>query len=188
MNLSRSAIITAIALGILAFLGLWFAGNYNSLVSSRNAVDNSWAKVETQYQKRLDTIDNLATAVKSAQGQEAKVFGDIAKARQAYNSAGTTNQKAAAASQIESINIVPRLQEAYPELKSNAQVQSLMDQLMATEKDIAGVRNDYNDTVTNYNNNVSRFPKSIFAGIFGFQKAQLFKAEAGASKGVKLNL
>jgi LemA protein len=188
MQLSRQAITTAIILGVLAFVGLWFAGNYNSLVHSKNAVDNSWSKVETQYQRRLDTIDNLAVAVKSAQGQESKVFGQIADARANYNKATTTDQKAAAASQIESINIVPRLQEAYPELKSNAQVQSLMDSLQKQEVDIAGVRNTYNDTVTNYNNNITSFPKNIFAGIFGFDKAQLFKSETGASKGVKLQL
>ena len=117
-----------------------------------------------------------------------RCIGDIAAARSQYNNATTTDAKAAAATSIESINIVPRLQEANPDLKSNQQVQSLMDSLQAQEKDISGVRDGYNDTVTNYNNNITSFPKSMFAGIFGFDKAQLFKSETGAAKGVELKL
>ena len=188
MQLTKPAITTGIVLGVLLLLGLWLGANYNSLVSSKNSVDNSWAKVETDYQRRLDLIDNYVAVAKSSQVQEQKVFGDIAKARQQYNTAQTTSDKAQAASNIESINIVPRLQEAYPELKSNATLQNLATEIAGTENSIRDRRNTFNDTATNYNNNVSRFPKNIFAGIFGFHKTALFKAEAGASKAPRINL
>ena len=189
MNFSKPAIVTGIILGSILVIGLWVGGNYNSLVTSKNAVDNSWSKVETQYQRRFDLIDNLVASTKGAQVQEQKVFLGIAEARTAYAKASTTNDKVAAAQQIDTqIALIPRLQEAYPELKSNQQVQSLMNELTGTENNIASARNDFNDTATNYNNNITRFPKSLFAGAFNFEKQSLFKADVGASKAVKVNL
>lgn len=189
MKLSKQARLTAIILGIVLIFGLWSAGNYNSLTTSKNDVDNSWAKVETQYQRRIDLVGNLVSSVKGAQGQEQKVFIAIANARTAYNNASTTSGKAAAASQVETnLALIPRLQEAYPDLKSNTQVQSLMTQLTQTEDQIAGARDTYNDTATNFNKNVSRFPKNIFAGIFGFHHVTLFKADTNAATAPKVNL
>lgn len=188
MKLSKPAIVTATVFGTLAIIGLWLVGNYNSLVSASTGVDNTWAKVETSYQRRLDLIDNVVASVKGSQVQEQKVFGDIAKARSAYNSANTTDQKAAAASAMETnIALIPRLQEAYPELKSNEQVSKLIGELSGTENGIQEVRNRYNDAVTNYNTNIRRFPKSIFANLFGFDKRNLFKADEGASKAPKVS-
>lgn len=187
MKLTKQAKVTAIVLGVLLFIGVWFGANYNSLVTSKNSVDNSWAKVETDYQRRLDLIDNYVSVAKGAQKQEVAVFGEIAKARQQYNSATTTDQKAQAASNIESINIVPRLQEAYPELKSNQTLNNLATEIAGTENSIRDRRNTFNDTATNYNNNVSRFPKNIFAGIFGYDKTALFKADAEARHAPKVN-
>lgn len=183
MKLSKPAIITAIVLGVILFLGLWFAGNYNSLVSASNGVDNAWSKVETQYQRRLDLIDNIVASVKGSQLQEQKVFGDIAKARTQYNQATSAEGKAEAASSIETnVALIPRLQEAYPELKSNEQVSKLIGELAGTENGILDVRNRYNDAVTNYNTNITRFPKSIFASMFDYDKRSLFKADSAASK------
>lgn len=188
MKLTKPAIVTGIVLGVLFLLGAWFVANYNSLVSASNAVDNSWAKVETQYQRRLDLIDNVLQSVKGSQGQEQEVFGKIADARSQYNNASTTEEKAAAASSIETnVAVIPRLQEAYPELKSNEQVTALVNELKTTENGIAEKRDFYNDTVTNYNNNITKFPKSIFAGMYGYEKAKLFKAEVSASKAPKVN-
>lgn len=188
MKLSRPAIITGIVLLVLVIFGFSIGGNYNSLVTGRNAVDNSWAKVETQYQRRLDLIDNVVSSVKGAQGNEQKVFGDIAKARSQYNSATTTDGKAEAASTIETnVALIPRLQEAYPDLKSNDQISKLITELQGTENDIASTRNTYNDVVTNYNNNITRFPKNIYAGLFNFDSRQLFKSNPAAATAPKVN-
>lgn len=181
------AAITAVVFGCVAVIALWFGGNYNSLVSSRNQVEKSWSMVETQYQRRLDLIDNLVSSVKGAQGQEREVFIKIAEARNKYGSASSDNDKAAAASNLETnIALLPRLQEAYPELKSNQQVQTLMNDLRGTEDGILSARNAYNTTATNYNTNISSFPKNIFAHVFGFEKKTLFKSDDGASKATKV--
>lgn len=187
--MSKAAIGAGIVLGIIVVIGMWLMGNYNSLVTSRNQVDNAWGKVETQYQKRLDLIGNLVESVKGAQKQEQAVFGKIAESRQVFkNPSSTDDQKAQAAGNIETqvIALIPRLQEAYPDLKSNAQVQDLMNQLKGTEGDILNARDNYNSTVTNYNTGIQRFPKSIFANTFGFTARTLFKSEQGAEKAVKV--
>lgn len=187
--MSKLAIGTGIILGFFLLVGLWFVGNYNSLISSRNQVDQAWGSVETQYQRRFDLIDNLVTSVKGAQKQELEVFSVIAEARKVYNNSSNTNDKTEAANIIETgISLIPRLQEAYPELKSNQQITTLMNDLRGTEDGILKVRDSYNKTVTNYNTNIQRFPKNLFARSFGFEKRSLFKAEAGSQKAPKVNL
>ena len=184
MQLTRPAIVTAILLGLVFVFGLWILGNYNSLVQNKAKVDNAWAQVEVQYQRRMDLIDNVVSSVKGGQKQEREVFGKIADARKIYNNpSSSTSEKAAAASSIETnVALIPRLQEAYPDLKSNTQVTQLMNQLTGTEDGIAKARTAFNDTATNYNIGIQRFPTNIFAGMFGYTKVSLFKADTGASK------
>lgn len=185
--MSKAAITTAIVLGAFFFIGLWFMGNFNSLVTSKAQVDNAWAKVDTQYQRRLDLIGNLVESVKGSQKQEITVFGKIADARTRYGTAVSTGDKAQAANDVETnIALLPRLQEAYPELKSNALMQSLMSDLKDTEGNILGARDTYNNTVTNFNVGIQRFPKNLFASMFGFEKAKLFKSDSGAEKATKV--
>ncbi|HEY5806151.1 MAG TPA: LemA family protein, partial [Candidatus Saccharimonadales bacterium] len=126
MKLTKPAIVTAVALGFVFIMGMTVAGNYNSLVKVDADVDNAWAKVETQYQRRFDLIGNLVESVKGSQFQELAVFKAIAEGRKQYTGATTPEGKAEAATSIETnLALVPRLQEAYPELKSNANVQAL---------------------------------------------------------------
>lgn len=187
MQLSKAAIKTLIGCFIAVVLLGWLVGNYNSLVGARNATDKSRAKVQTQEQKRYDTIGNLVETVKGSQAQESKVFGQIADARkQTAPASGTSGAKQADAAAATVVTNLQRLQEAYPELKSNDNVKQLMTDLKTIETDIAKARDNYNDTATNYNTNVASFPKNIFASIFGFQKRDLFEAESGAEKGVKV--
>lgn len=187
VKLTKPAIATAVIGGVVLFTGLWVMGNYNSLVKSKADVDNSWAKVETQYQRRFDLIGNIVQSVKGAQIQEQKVFGQIADARKQYQNASTTSEKAEAAQAIETnVALIPRLQEAYPELKSNNQVTKLIDELKGTEDAIAGVRDGYNNTATNYNVNIKSFPKSAFANMFNFKEQKLFKAVDSAKEAPKV--
>ena len=185
--MSKSAITVGIILGVIAFAAFWVIGNYNSLVASRNAVEKSWSMVETQYQRRLDLVENLLNSAKGAQGQEREVFIKIAEARTRYNSATSDNEKAEAAGSLETnIALLPRLQEAYPELKSNNQVQALMNELKNTEDGILKARDQYNITANNYNTNITRFPKNMFANTFGFEVKSLFKSDDGAAKATKI--
>lgn len=185
--MSKVAIGAAAVLGFLFLAVLWGVGNYNSLVTSRNQVEKSWSMVETQYQRRFDLIGNLVESVKGGQKQELEVLTKIADARKAYSSAGSINDKATAASQIETnVALLPRLQEAYPELKSNQLVQSLMTDLKGTEDGIVKARDTFNVTATNYNTNIQRFPKNLFAKSYGFEKQNLFKSDTEAAKATQV--
>lgn len=180
MKLSRAAITTGIVLLFVLLIGGWFVGNYNSLVTAKNAVDNSKSKIDTQLTRRYEIIDNIVASVKGSQAQESDVFGKIAEARKIGGASGaSTETQAQANSTIDTqIALLPRLQEAYPELRSNDQVSKLIAELQGSANSVRESRDFYNDTVTNYNNNITKFPKSIFAGIFGYDKAKLFEASA----------
>lgn len=188
MKLSRPAVVTAIILGILVISGLWFAGNYNSLVVANNSVDNSKAKIDTQLERRYELIDNIVASVKGSQAQESDVFGKIADARKVGSSATSEGAEANANATIDQqIALLPRLQEQYPDLKSNDQVTRLIQELQGTAGQVATARDTYNDTATNYNNNIASFPKSIFATIFNFHKRELFKASSAAQVNPKVD-
>ena len=77
--------------------------------------------------------------------------------------------------------------EAYPELKSDKIYVDLMDELAGTENRIAHARSEYNGAVTTYNQSLKSFPTVIFAGIFGFEKAEFFKAKEGAANVPEVN-
>ena len=111
--------VWAIVLGVIAIVGGFFLTTHNRLVKANEEVDNQWAQVESQYQRRFDLIPNLVESVKGAMAQEEEVFSKIAEARTRYSSAQTSSEKAEAATEVE--GALARLlvvMENYPELKS----------------------------------------------------------------------
>lgn len=189
LNMNKPAIVTGAILAVVAIAGLTIAGNYNSLVATKAEVDNSWAQVETQYQRRLDLIGNLAASVKGAQGQEQRIFSELAEARSKYAGASSSSDRAAAASQTESaLGRLLVITENYPDLKSSETVQTLMNQLSGTEDGIAQARNEYNTTAKNYNVSIKSWPKNMFAGWWGYKEQSLFKADSGAASAPKVSL
>lgn len=190
IKVKKSAIVTAVVLGFMGILFLWGMGNYNSLVSARNAVYNSKAKIDTQLTRRYELIDNIVQSVQGSQAQESDVFGKIAEARKVGGQSGASTEQQAQANQTidTQIALLPRLQEAYPELRSNDQVTKLITELQGTANGIRDARDNYNNTVTNYNTNITSFPKNIFAGMFDFDKAKLFEASAQERVNPKVEL
>ena len=189
MKLTKPAIVTGIILVVVLIVAGWLASNYNSLVVANNAVSNSKAKIDTQLERRYELIDNIVASVDGSQAQESDVFGKIADARKIGSSSSSASTQAAANDTIDTqIALLPRLQEQYPELKSNDQVTRLITELQGTANSVRESRDFYNDTVTNYNNNIAGFPKNIFANIFGFKKAELFKSSVEAQKNPQVKL
>ena len=161
----------------------WVVGFYNNLVTKTQGVDNQWAQVETQYQRRLDLIPNLVNSVKGIFEQEQKVFGEIAEARTRYSGAATVDEKAAAAGGLESaLGRLLVIVENYPELKSNEAVQQLMDDLAGTENRISVERRRFNDLVKDYNTTIKKVPANLIAPIFGFTERAYFQAAEGAEE------
>jgi LemA protein len=184
--MKKALIIIVVALAIIALYG-WSV--YNKMVTAGEGVGNTWAQVETQYQRRVDLIPNLVNSVKGAMSQEQKVFGDLAEARTRYAGAKTVNEKAEAATQVESA--LARLlvvMENYPQLKSADTVQTLMAQLEGTENRISVERKRFNDAARDFNVMVKRVPAKWFAAIFGFGEKNYFEAAAGAEKAPEVKL
>ncbi len=169
----------AIIGGIFLLLILPLIGSYNGMVDKESSVDESFANLDAQLQRRNDLIPNLVGAVKGILGQEQAVFGEIARARTNYAGAGSVDEKAEASGEVSSA--LARLlvvMENYPQLQSAQNVRDLQVQLEGTENRIVQTRQNYNGTVTDYNKHIRRFPRSLTAGIFGFDRKPLFEADA----------
>ena len=196
----------AIAVVIVLALTLFFNGKstYNSLVTLDQEVEQSWAIVEVQYQRRFDLIPNLRATVMGYAKHESRTYENVTRARAglttAYDNArsleGTSPEAGAeferynqAQSDLNrAFNVyVNAVREAYPDLKADQQFLNLQAQLEGTENRIATERGRYTEAVTAYNLRVKRFPANIWASIFGFDAKQQFKADTEAAKAPKID-
>ncbi len=176
-----------VIVGVIVLLGGWLVVSYNGFITQGNAIDGQWKQVEVQYQRRFDLVPNLVESVKGLQKQEQKVFGDIAEARTRYSGAASVDQKAAAASQLESaLGRLLVIVENYPEIKSDAATARLMDELSGTENRIAVERRRYNELVQSYNTSLSVIPGRLLAGIFGFSRRAYFESAEGNGSAPKV--
>lgn len=176
-------------IGILLLIGMYVISTYNGLVGLNESVDNQWAQVESQYQRRFDLIPNLVESVKGVMKQEKDVFGAIADARTRYAGAKTTDEKAGAATEVESA--FARLlvvMENYPQLRSVETVTNLMSQLEGTENRISVERMRFNDLVRNFNTTIKRVPTNIIAGMLGYSPRSYFESAPEAKNAPKVDL
>jgi LemA protein len=177
-----------VVIAVVVVIAGYVFSAYNGLVTKRESVDNQWAQVGTQYQRRFDLIPNLVESVKGAMAQEQKVFDDLAQARTRYAGVSSVNDKAEAATQVESaLGRLLVIMENYPQLKSIETVQTLMAQLEGTENRVSVERKRFNDEVRDYNVMTKRFPTSIIAGLFGFDDRKYFEAAAGTENAPQVN-
>ena len=169
---------------IVVIYGLF---SYNSFVGKNESVDNQWAQVESQYQRRFDLIPNLVNSVKGAMAQEKAVFDSIAEARTRYAGAKTVDEKAAAAGQVEtSLARLLAVMDNYPTLKSIDTVNGLMAELSGTENRISVERKRFNDSVKTLNVSVKRFPSNLIAKVFSFGERGYFESAAGSENAPKV--
>lgn len=169
-------VVAVVALVLLIVLPL--IGSYNGLVDKDTAADQSFADLDAMLQRRVDLIPNIVATAKAALNQEQAVFGELARARTNYAGANTDAEKLQAGQQVEgALGRLLVIVENYPQLQSNKNLQDVMTQLEGTENRVAQARRDYNAVVTDYNRSIRRFPRSIFAGIFGFDKRPVFAAQ-----------
>ena len=194
-------LISKIALALVALFAVssLTSCNYNSLVEKEQSVDQAWAQVENQYQRRADLIPNLVNTVKGYSEHESETFIKVTQARagltEAYNAAESVEnpqqniqQYQEAQSKLKgALDIyVNAVKEAYPDLKANQNFIDLQTQLEGTENRIATERERYTQAVKDYNTSIKKFPTTIYVGWFGFKEKEQFKAEAGANKAPKV--
>ena len=164
---ARSAVVAGLAL-TLAGCGI------NSIPTAEEEVKARWADVQNNYQRRADLIPNLVATVKAAGAQEKDVLIQVTQARAGASQVKVTGDQLtdpnAVANFARAQNAVTlslqRLQEAYPELRSQGNYTTLMSQLEGTENRIAVSRNDYNQAVQAYNTRIRTFPDAVGAKIF----------------------
>ena len=186
-------IITGVVVLVLA---LWGVGSYNGLVSMDEEVNGKWANVETQYQRRSDLVPNLVATVKGYAQHEQSTLEAVMKARSQatqikVDPANCTPQQLAAYQKAQgdvtsALGKLLAITENYPQLKANENFLELQSQLEGTENRINVARKDFNDAAQEYNKTIRRFPRSIIAGMCGFDKRTYFEAEAGADKAPKV--
>ena len=191
-------ILLAIVVGILVLAGAWGVGVYNGLVTARNAFRNAFAQIDVQLQRRFDLIPNLVETAKGYLTHERQTLEAVIAARGAAVS-GLAAAKAspgdpAAMAELgqtqgmlnSALGRLLAVAEAYPDLKANQNFLELQSQLAGPENRINVARKDFNDAAKEYNVAIRRFPKSLIAGICGFDKKNYFEAEAGADKAPKV--
>ncbi len=178
-----------ILVGIIVVLGLWVTGIYNSLVTLRNRFKNAFAQIDVQLKRRYDLIPNLVEIAKGYLKHEHETLEAVIKARNiaasaalaaAANPADANAMRNLAGAESGLTGALSRLMvvsEAYPELKANQNMLQLTEELTSTENKISFARQAYNDSVMGYNTTRETFPNVIFAGMFGFLPAELFKID-----------
>ena len=180
------AVIVVLVLIVLA--GGSLVASRNALITADENVSTAWSQVENVLQRRSDLIPNLVATVKGYAKQEKDVFTAVADARAKLGGAQSIPDKISANRQLDgALSRLLVIAERYPDLKSNANFQSLQDELAGTENRIAVERMRYNDAVRDYNLDVRRFPSNIAARLFGFEKKDVyFEADAGAKAAPKV--
>jgi len=168
-----------IIVGVIVIVLLWGVSKKNSFVRQNEVITTQWAQVENQYQRRFDLIPNIVATVKGVAQQEQTVFGDIADARTKYSGALSADEKARAASQVESaLGRLLVIAEAYPVLQSSQAYRDLIVSLEGTENRISVERMKYNEEVKALNTSVKVFPSSLVASIFGVKERAYFDVPA----------
>lgn len=187
-------IVLGVIVVLVLIVGAWITGIYNRLVALRNRFKNAFAQIDVQLKRRYDLIPNLVEVAKGYLKHERETLENVTKAR---NIAYAASQSAAAnpadpnavknlvAAEAGLAGAMSRLMvvsEQYPDLKANQNMMQLTEELTSTENKIAFARQAYNDSVMVYNTTRESFPSTVFAGMFGFQAAELFQIENAAER------
>ncbi len=190
-------LITILIIVVALFLVYnFFAGKYNQMVVLDEEVNKEWANVETQYQRRYDLIPNLVNTVKGFAEQEKEVLTQVTEARSKASSIQIDPSNLDAQAMQNFANAQSNLNSAlsrllvtverYPDIKSNQNFLELQAQLEGTENRISVARTRYNEKTKTYNTYIRKFPNTMLAGMFGFERKPLYEANEGAEDAPKV--
>jgi LemA protein len=176
----RGRIRVALVLGMaLALSGC----SYNRFTSQEEQLKTALSEVQNQLQRRNDLIPNLVDTVKGYASQERDIFTAIAESRSRMMNAKTPQEQIEAANvQTSALARLLAVVENYPQLKSDANFQRLMDELAGTENRLAVARQRYNEAARQYNTLRRSFPSNVTAKMFGFKEYPYFEAPPDAQK------
>jgi len=188
--MKKTGIIIAIVVGVIL---IWGIGIYNGLVNKQETVSKAWGQVENVYQRRADLVPNLVALVKNYQEYEQGTLIAVTEARAKKASATSVNMESYTESDLqnfqtaqdelgESLNRLIVSIENYPDLKASENYLTLQAQLAGCENRILTERQRFNEAAKAYNQSLRKFPSSIIANMFGFEKRPYFEADEGAEK------
>lgn len=168
---------------------IWIISVYNGLITSRQKVENAWSQIDVQLQRRFDLIPNFVETVKGYMTHESETFEKITALRTSWANSSTVGEKAKLDGELSgALKTIMAVSENYPDLKANKNFSDLSEELRNTENKISFSRQFYNDSVTRFNTKLEVFPSNLIAGMFNFQKKELFAAESDeARKNVKVD-
>jgi LemA protein len=179
-----------VALGLLA----WLLLAYNRLVRARNEIANAYAQIDVQLKRRYDLIPNLVDVARKYVQHERDTLEAVIAARNGARSASdaarakpTSAERIGALAGAEgqlagALKQLAVVVEAYPELKADATLRELSEELAHTENRIAYARQAFNDNVLDYNNAAEQAPTNLVAGLFGFRRAAMLDATASEAE------
>lgn len=183
---------TIILIAVVAIAAIWGVSSYNGLVKMDESVNTAWSNVENQYQRRADLIPNLVNTVKGYAAHEKETLEAVMSARSkatqmTIDPENLTPEKLQEYQKAQgeigaALGRLLAITEAYPDLKANENFKELQAQLEGTENRISVERRNFNEVARSYNTAVRTFPKTIIAGMCGFDKRPYFEAEEGANK------
>lgn len=192
MKIGKGWIILIVVVVAIVLLISWGTGIYNKIVSQEEGVNQAWANVENVYQRRLDLIPNLVNTVKGVANFEQSTLTAVIEARAKATSVqinpknldeGSLQKFQEAQNGVSSaLGRLMVVMEQYPQLKATQNFSELQAQLEGTENRITVERMKFNESAQAYNTYIRKFPASIFAGMFGFEKKAYFEADKGAEK------
>lgn len=169
-----------IPVGILVFILIWVAVNYNALVRVRQQVAESWSGIDTELKRRYDLVPNLVETVKGYAAHEREVLQDVTEARARAAASGGSPEHQARDEKVlvESMNRLLAVAEGYPDLKASEHYLELQRELANTEDRIQAARRFFNANVRDLNTRVEVFPSNLIAQMFNFVKVGFFEVES----------
>jgi LemA protein len=185
---------TWIVLAALAAIVAWGVAVFNGLVQRRNRIVNAFSQIDVQLKRRYDLIPNLVEVAKRYLAHETSTLEAVARARgAAVGAAAAARAQPSDAAAVNTLALAEQalggsmgrlmaVAESYPQLKADATMQSLSEELTSTENRIGFARQAYNDEVLDYNDAATRFPALIAARVFGFAPAAMLQATQNAQE------
>jgi LemA protein len=176
-------IIVLIVIGLIVLLGLIYILVRNSMISSRNRVDEAWSGIDVQLKRRHDLVPNLVETVKGYAQHEQQTFEATTKARaEAMAAQGVDQTRAAEQNLTAALANLRAVAENYPQLRATENFQRLQASLAEIEDEIQAARRIYNSNVQSYNTKIQIFPNSIVASQGGFTPREFFEIETAADR------
>ena len=176
-------VIALIVIGVIALIGLIYILTRNSMVGSRNRVDEAWSGIDVQLKRRHDLVPNLVETVKGYATHERETFERVTHARAAaMQASGPAEASQAEGMLSQALGGLRVVAEQYPELRATENFQQLTRNLSELEDEIQASRRIYNSNVQAYNTKIQIFPNSLIAGSGGFTPREFFEISDAAER------